>query len=222
MNPFGYVSAIVGLIVVALIFLSVRKVRQRKFLQTFFYGFQSLLFLFLFVSLLLVFSNLNTYRRLTFERDVAEIQIKKQARQQYQVLLGYLGPDEKYRGQDSFLLSGDEWQLDAKILKWKGWANVLGLDSYYQLSRISGRYRLVEQANSLPQSSYQLGDSETGLSLWDLKRLLQSNMSFLDAYFGQSVFLPMYDKATFRVSISQSGLVARAANEAAKQSLEQW
>ncbi len=121
-----------------------------------------------------------------------------------------------------YSLYGDEWQLDTRIIKWKSWANVIGLDSYYQLERLSGRYANIEQAIDSPPSAHQLTGEQKGLSIWKLKNLMKSNMPFLDAYFGQSIFVPMRDGAKFRVSLSQGGLVVRPVNESAAQALEAW
>lgn len=217
MNSLGYICIVVGLVTLAMMWLTLTKIRQRKLLPICFCGLQSLLLFFLFVSMLLLFSNLNTYYRLTAERDIAEILVKKVSSEQFQleVVFGH--------GQtDSFLLNGDEWQIDVRIIKWKNWANLIGLDSYYQLDRISGRYRDIGQANATLSFAHKLLKEERGLSLWKLKRLAGKRLTFLDTYFGQSVFMPMRHLAKYKLSITQSGLVARPANEIANQAMEAW
>ena len=64
-----------------------------------------------------------------------------------------------------FVLSGDEWQLDARVLKWKGWANLFGLDAQYRLERVSGRYRDIEQERTGERTVYALAENP-GLDLW--------------------------------------------------------
>ncbi|MFT5663271.1 MAG: putative membrane protein YwzB [Gammaproteobacteria bacterium] len=217
MNTLGYVSIVLGIAAVALIWLTLDRIKHRKFIASGFYGCQSLLMLFMFVSLLLLFSNLNTYYRLTAERDIADILVTKIADQQYQITLIFDSNQIK-----KFVLSGDEWQLDARIVKWKGWANLLGLDSYYQLDRLSGRFRNIAEANGSQSTAYQISAVEKGLSIWKLKRVMGSKLAFLDTYFGQSVFMPMRHLAKYKVSISQVGLVARPANEVANQAMTAW
>lgn len=222
MNPLGYLCIAAGIIVAFLIAMTLSRIKNRKIIASSLYGIQTLIALLIFIVLLLAFSNLNTYNRLVYESDIAEILIKQVAQQQF--LLKFINTTQPVitGDQKDFQLSGDEWRLDARIIKWKGWANVIGLDSYYQLERLSGRYSDIKQANSLLPSAYQLSGPQKGVSIWKLKQLMESNLPFLDAYFGQSVFLPMQDGARYRLSITQTGLVVRPANEAANQALEGW
>lgn len=221
MNVLGIISALLAIAFVALLLRVWSRIRNRKFLSAGLYTLPaSIAFLSLFL-LLLVLSNLTTYQRLTYERDIARLSIEKISEQKYQINLDYVGSGEDVQPNE-FLLQGDEWRLEAKILKWHGWANLLGLDSYYQLDRISGRYRDIELATSKPASAYQLSKTQRGINLWELKHLMKSNLPFLDAYFGQGLFLPMRDGAAFMVAINQSGLIARPANELGQQALDNW
>ena len=81
--------------------------------------------------------NLHTYNRLTYEQPVAEIVFEARGPQHFRATLAQVPSGEL----QMFMLAGDEWQLDARVLKWKGWANLLGLDAQYRLERVSGRYR---------------------------------------------------------------------------------
>ncbi len=202
--------------------MTLSRIKNRKIIASSLYGIHTSIALLIFIVLLLAFSNLNTYNRLVYESDIAEVSIKQVAEQQFQIEFidtaqSVVRIDQKY-----FQLSGDEWRLDARIIKWKGWANIIGLDSYYQLERLSGRYSDIEQANSLLPSAYRLSGPQKGVSIWKLKQLMKSKLPFLDAYFGQSVYLPMKDGARYQLSITQSGLVVRPANEVANQALEGW
>jgi hypothetical protein len=222
MNPVAYISIGLSLLVVVLCAITYRKIKQRRLLGSTFYGLQALLVLTLLISVFLVFSNLHTYQRLTYEENIVEVAIKRVSTQKFQLQLIYAESAVRSDVNQIYVLSGDEWQLDTRIIKWKGWANLLGMDSYYRLDRLSGRYAEVDQTNSMSQTAYRLFDAENGVSIWDLKRLLKSKLPFLDAYYGQSVFLPMKHGARFKVSISQSGLLVRPGNEIARQALEDW
>ena len=222
MNPFGYLVIALGILVVILISLTLSRIKDRKIITASLHGILTMIALLILVVSVLAFSNLNTYNRLVFEKDIAEISIQQVAEQKF--LLEFINTDQSVivNGQDNFQLSGDEWRLDVRILKWKGWANIIGLDSYYQLERLSGRYSNIEQANSLVPSAYQLSGQQKGINIWKLKQLMKSKLPFLDAYFGQSVFVPMKHGARYRLSISQSGIVVRPANESANQALDDW
>ena len=217
MNPLGYICIFIGLICLATIWLTHNRIKRRKMLQSCLFGIQSLLFLSLFLCVLLLFSNLNTYSRLTAEKVVAEILVEELTEQQYQLEIN-LGDNSV----KTFLINGDEWQLDVRIIKWKGWANLIGLDSFYQLDRITGRYKDINLANTKQSTAYKILKEERGLSLWDMKKMVGEKLAFFDTYFGQGVFMPMRHLARYTVLITQSGLVVRPANKVANQALEAW
>ena len=222
MNPLGYISIILGVLFVVFVALTLNRIRRSKVIGSTFYGLQGTVIFLLLVTVLLIFSNLNTYQRLTYENDIAEILIRKLAKQKYQLVLIYPQDSEQVNEPEYYSLYGDEWQLDTRVIKWKGWANIIGLDSYYQLDRLSGRYANIQQANTSSPSAYQLTGEQKGMSIWKLKNLMKTRLPFLDAYYGQSVFVPMRDGAKFSVSISQTGLVVRPVNEPAIQALQTW
>jgi hypothetical protein len=162
-------------------------------------------------------SNLRTYQRLTHERRVAELVFQAQGPQRYTATL------TRVPGGDAhvFVLAGDEWQLDARLLKWRGWANVLGLDARYRLERMSGRYRDLEQERRSAHTVYALAENP-GVDLWALALEHPRWLPFVDAVYGSAVYLPMADGARFRVSVGQSGLLARPTNAAAEAAVGQW
>jgi hypothetical protein len=155
--------------------------------------------------------NLRTYARLTHEEPVAELAFESRGPQRFAAKLTTLPELETRR----FELAGDDWQLDARVLKWRGWANLLGLDARYRLERISGRYRDIAQERSAPRSVYALGE-EPAFDLWSLANEYPSWLPFVDAVYGSATYLPMAEGATYEVSLTQSGLVARPQNAAAK------
>ena len=106
-----------------------------------------------------------------------------------------------------FMLAGDEWQLDARVLKWKGWANLLGLDAQYRLERVSGRYRDIEQERKDERTVYALSENP-GVDLWTLSIEYPRWLPFVDAVYGSATYLPMADGARYEVSITQSGWLA--------------
>jgi len=222
MNPLGFLCIVLGVLFVGLFALSLNRIKRRKIIGSALYGLQGIVVFLLLIVALLIFSNLNTYKRLTHENEIVDVLVRKLARQKFQLVLIYPQPDGINSEPEYYSLYGDEWQLDTRIIKWKSWANVIGMDSYYQLERLSGRYANIEQANDSPPSAHQLTGEQKGLSIWKLKNLMKSNMPFLDAYYGQSIFVPMRDGAKYRVSLSQAGLVVRPANESATRALDAW
>jgi hypothetical protein len=221
MGSLAVLSFLLALLFLILLLRSWSRIKNHKWISAGFYAVPaSLAFIGLF-SILLVLSNLSTYQRLTFERDIAELSITQLSNQVFEVSLDYRDRQlDKLPAK--YIVNGDEWRLEARVLKWRGWANLLGLDSYYQLDRLSGRYLSVEQARSNLPSVHALSSEMRGLNLWQLKQAMKSSLPFIDAYYGQSVFLPLKGTAVYIISINQTGLIARPANQSAKQAVEAW
>jgi len=221
MSSLSIICVFLAILFVALVMRSWSRIKERKWMRASLYAVPTLITVLSLFFLLLIVSNLATYQRLTYERELLQISIGQIADQQFEVRLDYLDPDLDRMSQ-MLLVKGDEWRLEARILKWHGWANLIGLDSFYQLDRLSGRYRNIEQAGSQLPTVHDLSNKDRGINLWQLKRLMKSNLPILDAYYGQAVFLPLQHAAVFKISINQSGLIARPANEIAQQVLEDW
>jgi hypothetical protein len=47
-------------------------------------------------------------------------------------------------------------------------------------------------------------------------------LPFVDAVFGNAVYLPMADGARYQVTLGQSGLIARPLNESARDATKGW
>lgn len=160
--------------------------------------------------------NFYTYQRLTYEQEVATLRFRQIGPQRYLADLTTANrPAHRYE------LRGDAWQLDARVLKWRGTANLLGLDARYRLERLSGRYQNIDQERQAARTVHGLADNK-GLDLFALARDYPRWTPWLDADFGSAAYLPMADGAEYRVSLTQSGLVARPANAAARTAVQRW
>ncbi len=209
-------SALLLLLMLLALWRAAARLRRRRLASSGLWGLQSLLWLSLFFLVLMVYSNLQTYRRLTHEQPVADVYLRQLAPRRYQLSLVLPGREK----DDYFLLEGDQWQLDARVLKWKPWANLLGLDTHYRLDRLSSRQSDIERARKIPPSVFDLSPPRRGLDVWRLQQLLRERVRFVDTLFGQSVFMPMADGAHYRVTMGQGGLLVRAQNEAARKAAE--
>ena len=222
MNPLAYLCLGLGLLSLLLVVVCYRRIRQGRVMSSVIYGLQGLLVITLLISTLLVNSNLSTYQRLTFEENILELSIKKISTQKFQIQLSYLESAQGPEIGQIYLVAGDEWQIDTRIIKWKSWANLMGMDSFYRLERLSGRYADINQANASAPTAYRLSEPDKGINVWKLKRLLKTRLSFIDAYYGQAVYLPMQDGARFILAMSQSGLLVRPANDIAQEIILEW
>jgi hypothetical protein len=159
--------------------------------------------------------NLRTYERLTAEQIVARIELAQTGPQQFKATVRT--PDG---GEAVYDLSGDDWQLDARVIKFPGWANVAGLDAVYRLDRIAGRYENVGQEIEAVRTVYALSENP-GLDVWKLARERGRALQ-IDTSFGSGVYHPMADGAVYEVTMSQSALVSRPVSEQATAAVSAW
>jgi hypothetical protein len=195
---------------------AIRRLRRRRVMGGMAHGAAALILFLAAVSAVLVGTSLRTYQRLAYEQPAGELQLTKAGERQFDGVLTY--PDGE---RASFLLRGDEWQVDARVLKWHAFANLLGFDAAYRLERISGRYTRVEDERSQPRTVYDL-HAPTRIDPWELVHRYRSWVPWLDALYGSATFLPMADGALYEIKVSQSGLVARPLNQAARDAVGSW
>jgi hypothetical protein len=212
------VGAVALCALAGLLFLvaSVRRVRRRRFGACAFHGVSSLASFLAAAALALVGMNLLTYERLTHEQAAIRASFARAGEQRFNATLTY--PSGEVRG---YVLDGDEWQIDARVLKWRAPANVLNFDTAYRLERISGRYSDVERERTAPRTVYALHPPEH-VDAWALLRAWHQYLPWADALYGSATYLPMADGAVYEVSVSQSGLVARPLNAAANLAVGGW
>ncbi len=178
----------------------------------------SIIFLLLALVSAVIGTALLGYRRLTTETPIATIMTRELAPQRYAVRIDY--PDGEHRSTE---LAGDQWQLDARVIKWDPRAVVLGAPALYRVERLSGRYGNVASEREAPRSVVDLAPAHplTMLDAWNLKQRFPRWMPWLDADYGSGAYMPLVDGGTFVVTLPPAGgLVARAADAKTKEKLE--
>ena len=211
-----YLIPAIGLIGLLLFLMALRRLWGRRLISGTLEGLTGLLFLALSMLAGALFINLLTYNRLTHERLVAEIRFQARAPQ---LFWAYVAPAGKDPG--IFEIRGDEWQMDARVLKWSRMALVFGFNTVYRLDRLSGRFHNIRQERSGPHTVYSLSD-EPGLDIWTLVRTHARWIPWVDAFYGSATYMPVADGARYGVFISASGLFARPQNDIAQKALSGW
>ena len=164
----------------------------------------------------LVAANLYTYARLTHEQEAARVSMRQLGERHYVLSVQPKGEPPRH-----FELRGDEWQMDARVLKWRAMGNLLGFDTLYRLERLSGRYGSVAAERAGPRTVHDLSE-ETSLDLWSLVRRHHAYVPFADALYGSAVYVPMSEGAEYTVSVSASGLLVRPVNDTARKAVGGW
>ncbi|MEM7660601.1 MAG: hypothetical protein AAF292_00025 [Pseudomonadota bacterium] len=149
--------------------------------------------------------NLQTYKRLTFERPVATITFDDSGlTNQYRARLLYPGGETA-----EYDLEGDEWLLRARVIKFKALSNILGFDSAYKLDRLEAGFeadigeaqRLVHRISENP-----------GLDVVAIAKEQGGRFGVEDVRYGSATYNPMADGLSYHVCMTQTGLIARPAN----------
>jgi hypothetical protein len=213
---FNALIVVFGLTAVLFLIAAVRSIRRRRVVGGLLSGFTSLALFLMAACALLVAANLRTYQRLSAEQPAGELQFARVGYHQFNGVFTFPSGERA-----DFALRGDEWQVDARVLKWQTFANLVGFDAAYRLDRISGRYSSIEDERSLPRTVYPLNQPDR-VDLWDLIHRYHSWVPWIDALYGTATYLPMADGALYEIKVSQSGLVARPLNQAARAAVGSW
>jgi hypothetical protein len=161
--------------------------------------------------------NTQTYSRLTYEAPVAMVSVKAAdpSHQLFDVTVKRM--DASFPAQ-LCRLQGDDWEMSARVQKWKPWANMLGLDATYTLDQMSNRYSDAERGNGKTITSCDLKGPPPAVNTWVPKSWLfwiVDHAYVEDRHFGSGAYMPLADGAVYKVIMTQSGLNAEPANDVA-------
>jgi hypothetical protein len=170
---------------------------------------------------LLVGLDVQTYSRLTYEQPVATIDLHQTGDKAFDVTIGQPAAPGEVALPENYKLTGDEWRIEARVLKWKPWANVLGLNARYRLNRLAGEYADAAAERDGQHSVYDLPPRGTDGAIGRLSHRLDK-AHIVDTVYGSVALMPMADNARYEVWMTQSGLVARAVNDQAAQAVGNW
>ena len=112
----------------------------------------------------------------------------------------------------SFDLAGDELYVDAHILKWKPIANLLGLHTSYELDRVAGRYRDIEDEQSKARTVFSLAAGKP-LNMFELRTLYPALGPLLDVEYGSATFASAKKPVRFELRVSTTGLLLRQVDD---------
>lgn len=157
-----------------------------------------------------------SYSRLTAETEISQIEFRRISPEEYQARLMIAGESDQF-----FVLRGNEWQMDAKVVTWTPPATVLGLDPVYQLDRLSGRYSEIDREQTAARTVHSLA-RKAPLDVWAVAHAYPSFLPGVDAFYGTATYVPMADGARFSVSLSRDALIARPVNERAREAVGNW
>ncbi len=146
---------------------------------------------------------LQGYRALAREDVAAHLSVRPSGPQRFDVAVRFADGREA-----KFEVAGDEIYADARILKWKPFANVLGLHTAYELDRLAGRYRSIDQERTAPRTVHSLAVDKP-INLFGLRQRYAFLEPLLDAEYGSASYVPVTRPAELELRVSTTGLILR-------------
>src|SRR3970282_1142619 len=165
------IAATGGVVALLLVIAAVRRMRDWELRRGSVYLLGAAVVAALGVGGAMLAASLHTYARLTHEQEAAR------------AVLRALGPQR-------FELRGDEWQIDARVLKWRGMGTLLGFDTVYRFERLSGRYANNDQERKAPRTVHALA-GEGAVGFWQLLKKYHRYMPVADALYGSAAYVPL-------------------------------
>jgi hypothetical protein len=203
-NPILYYAA-VGLAALSLVFctVSVRAFRGRRWLGSLGSAGTGALFLSLAALSGVLGVSTQGYRALTREEVAATITTVPTGPATFQAFVEFAD------GRDTTVnVLGDQLLVDAHILKWRPLANVLGVHTWYELDRLSGRFVDIEGERSRPRTIHSLKTGKPR-DLFLLARRYTLLAFLVDTEYGSATYVDVSRPARFEIRVSTTGLLVR-------------
>lgn len=198
------VPSLLLLLVALLLFAATRRARGGgRFLR----GLVGTLVLLLALGFGFLALLLHNYLHFADDVAVAHLSIKQLGPQHFEVAFTPVAGNAR-----SVDLHGDQWQVDARVIRWKAFAQLAGFPPLYQFERIGGRYHDIDQERAAPRSVQAL-NADALFDVWTFKHRFPNWLPFVDADYGSGAYLPMLDGGRFDLFLNpRGGLVAKPAD----------
>jgi hypothetical protein len=206
-NPLLAIALITGLLSIYYFFSLVSKIKKLKLISSVSRFLTFLIFAFVSLTLSIILFGTQGYQSLTKEEQVAVVKISPIDKQVFNARLILQNGE-----QQLFNLKGDELLIDAYILKWKPWVNILGIHTAYRLERVSGRYKDINDEKQKERSIFAIKNAnDAGIAKW---RDDYSFLSFLlDVEHGSASFVNADITSEYELMVTTDGLLIRPVKE---------
>lgn len=117
------------------------------------------------------------------------------------------GDEVIYEEAQEFQIYGDRFEISAEIIKWNDWANLLGLDTIYKVSRIKGDYSDTELEEKATHSVYDINGGVD--NYWQFLQNNEQKLSFLvDSVYSSAALKFTEDReVTWGLYVTEDGLM---------------
>ena len=177
-----WVAAVFAIVGVAMVIAAGTALRRRRPLRMSLRLLLALMFLAAAAACGAIALGVQGYRALTHEEVAVVVRTEPLGPNRFQAQFRF--PDGR---EVSYTLTGDQLYVDARILKWHPWANVLGLHTVYELDRVSGRYHDLAQEQQQPRTVRSLAPARE-VDMFSLRQRYALLSPLLDAEYGSATF----------------------------------
>jgi hypothetical protein len=150
--------------------------------------------------------NLQTYAQLSKERLAGQVTLKQVGDFEYTATIDLADDQQQLRGQPvDYQITGQRVHIEGPVVKFKPWANVIGMDSLFKVTEVYGTYVNPNCTNKYPPRRHTteeckvgdffgcLGQSWQMLNLADLSHTsasgqLMADGAIYDIYASQDAF----------------------------------
>ncbi len=155
-------------------------------------------FILLLISIIfvLVFSLLQTFTRFSYEEKIGEVYAVKN-NNEIEVIFNDIKNNKNY----VFNLNGDQWMIEGEIVVFDKWLRWFGAESYYRITRFSGRFE--KNITEIPLV-YEINKSS---QFWEYILKNYEKLPFIDTAYGIGAF--QYPGHNFEIFINDTGFIIR-------------
>ena len=157
------------------------------------------------VTALLVSTPFYIYNQFNLEIPVARLTFEQAEAYNFTAFL----QQGDFCNSQAYTILGDQFQLDAGFIKWKGLGVVLGFKPRYRLDRLSGRYSEIARQNNQDNLAHNLAP-DVLFDFFDENTPAGSSGWLMDTRYGSSVYLNIDPSLRYTVYATEDGLITRA------------
>jgi hypothetical protein len=202
-EPLVLVVVVFGVLSALFLVAAFAAVRRQRWLGSF--GTLILAVLFLSLAALAATVSVATrgYRALTHEEVAATVVAEPTGPDRFRATFTFAdGRKQAYE------INGNAIYVDAYIVKWHPFANILGLHTAYQLDRVGGRYDRLEDEQTKPRSTFTLAVVKP-VDIFHLARSAAFLAPIVDTQYGSATFVSARQPTAVELRVSTSGLLFR-------------
>jgi hypothetical protein len=159
----------------------------------------------LIVGCLLVLTPFYVYEVFNQEFPIARLEFTPMGDYEY---MGRLSRGD-FCTQEEYRILGDQFQVDAGFVKWKGPAVLLGFKPRYRLDRLTGRYRDTRLQNTRQGMAHDLAPDML-FDFFSENTRESSDGWLIDTSYGSSVYYAIDPSLRYTVYATEDGLILRS------------